>query len=418
MRIIQLHSENIKRVRAIDITPEGDIIVLSGLNGAGKTSVLDSIWLVFEYKAAKKNNPSPLRTGEDKGFIELDIGDYIVTRKFTPSGSTLSVRMPDGSTVKKPQQILDGLIGDLSFDPWEFSRKKDDQRREMLADVLYNLTEGKLDLASFDVERKAAYDARTSLNKDKKRLAALVTQMAPPLGTDPTEEISIEDLTKAITDAMTSQSRVNQLSTRDHDLKDKKQRLEKELDNINSELKLVTKELEDAPDIPDIEYLKKELSGIEQTNKRAREVIAYNSTRKDLATVNAGIEAFNDEMELIDINKAEALESSPLPVKGLRLTEEGVTVINDEGHEVPFCQASSAQQLRISLGIAMAANPKLRVIRIADGSLLDDNSMAIIKEMASDEDYQCWIEYASRNDSDRMGVYIEDGSVVEVTPNA
>ena len=123
-------------------------------------------------------------------------------------------------------------------------------------------------------------------------------------------------------------------------------------------------------------------------------------------------------MELIGINKAEALEASPLPVKNLRITEDGIRVINDEGHEVPFCQASAAQQLRISLAIAMAANPTLRVIRIADGSLLDDESMSIVNEMATDEDFQVWIEYASRNEQDRIGVYIEDGSVVEVNTNA
>jgi hypothetical protein len=418
MRIIQLHSENIKRVRAIDITPDGDIIVLSGPNGAGKSSVLDSIWLVFEFKAAKKSNPNPLRAGEDKGFVELDLGEYIVTRKFTPSGSTLSIRTPDGSTLKSPQKILDGLIGDLSFDPWEFSRKKEKEQREMLADVLYSITEGELDLANYDVQHKEAFEARSSLNKDKKRLTALVTQMAPPLATDPTEEISVEDLTKAITDAITSQTKTNQLTLQDNDLKNKVKRLEQELEEANKELTLVKKGLEDAPDVPDIEFLKKELGGIEQRNKRAREVITYNETRKDLTKVDEGIQELNDKMELIGIQKAEALESSPLPVKNLRITEDGVVVVNDEGHEVPFCQASSAQQLRISLGIAMAANPKLRVIRIADGSLLDDNSMAIIKEMADDEDYQCWIEYASRNDADRMGVYIEDGSVVEVTPNA
>jgi len=59
----------------------------------------------------------------------------------------------------------------------------------------------------------------------------------------------------------------------------------------------------------------------------------------------------------------------------------------------------------------MASNPTLRVIRITDGSLLDDESMAVINSMAVDSDFQIWIEYASRNSEDRMGVYIEDGRV-------
>ena len=44
--------------------------------------------------------------------------------------------------------------------------------------------------------------------------------------------------------------------------------------------------------------------------------------------------------------------------------------------------------------------------------------MDIVREMAEDGDFQVWIEYASRNKDDRMGVYIEDGSVVEIMPDA
>lgn len=418
MRIIQLHSENIKRVRAIDITPEDNVIVISGPNGAGKSSVLDAIWSALQYKGAKKGNPTMLRAGENKGMVELDLGDYIVTRKFTPSGSTLELRTPDGSTIKSPQKILDGLIGDLSFDPWAFSRKTEKDQREMLADVLYSITEGELDLAEFDVRRKGIFDTRSDVSREKKRLTALITQMAPPTLEDPTEEDSISDLTKAITDAIAVQNKTQQLTLQEASLSTNIQKLEQELVKAKAEKEKTIKNLEDIGDVPDIEFLKKELGSIEQRNNRAREVIAYTATRKGLTDVDTDIQKLNESIELIDIEKAEALESSPLPVDNLRITEDGIMVINDEGHEVPFSQASSAQQLRISLGIAMAANPKLRVIRIADGSLLDDESMKIIREMADDEDYQCWIEYASRNSQDRMGVYIEDGSVVEVVPNA
>jgi len=37
--------------------------------------------------------------------------------------------------------------------------------------------------------------------------------------------------------------------------------------------------------------------------------------------------------------------------------------------------------------------------------------MQIVREMAGEKDFQVWIEYASRNDQDRIGVYIHDGTV-------
>ena len=411
MRIINLYSENIKRVKAVDITPKENVVILSGKNGEGKTSVLDSIWFAIQYRGASKNNPIPLRSGTDKGIVTVDLGDYIVTRKFTPAGTTLEVKTPDGSKIPSPQGLLDGLIGDLSFDPWDFSRKKESEQREMLTDVLYTVTNGKVDLADFDARHKQAFDKRTEENKEKRRLTTLLTQLSPPTQQDPTEEISILDLTKAISDGIVVQGRTQQLVSRKLALSDKIVQLETELKKARTEHDDIINQLEDVPECPDIEFLKGELANIEQRNKRAREVIDYQKIRASLTVVDTDIKNLNDTMELIEIEKAEALENSPLPVKGLRVTPDGIMVINEENKLVPFCQASAAQRLRISLGIAMAANPKLRVIRISDGSLLDDTSMCIVREMANTDDFQVWIEYASRNDTDRMGVYIEDGSV-------
>lgn len=412
MRIIQLHSENIKRIKAVDITPTEDVIVLSGTNGQGKSSTLDSIWLALQYKAAKKNNPNPLREGQKNGQVQVDLGDYVVTRKFTASGSTLEIRKPNGDKISSPQKLLDGFIGELSFDPHEFARKKENEQRAMLADVLYSITEGKVDLADFDAQRKEAYDARAEANKEKRRLTSLLTRLAPPTAEDPKEEISVTDITQAISDAITTQTRIQQLAAKERNLNEKIERLQHELAEAKAEKEKVIAELEDLPETPDVDFLKNQLTNVEKHNKRAREVQEYNKLRDGLSLVDQEIGRLNDRIELIDIEKAEALEASPLPVDNLRITEDGIRVTNEEGHEIPFTQASAAQQLKISLGIAMAANPTLRVIRISDGSLLDDQSMQIIRNMAHDQDFQVWVECISRNNEDRMGVYIEDGSVV------
>lgn len=416
MRIIQLHSENIKRVKVVDIIPDDNVIVLSGKNSEGKTSVLDSIWFAIQYRAASKGNPSPLRRGTDKGVVTVDLGEYIVTRRFTKSGTTLEVSTPDGSTIRSPQKLLDGLIGDLSFDPWEFSRKSEKDQREMLADVLYAITEGELDLAAFEARHKVAFESRSEINREKKRLSALITQMAPPTGQDPNEEISITDLTQAITDGMNIRNEAQVLADQEVEIRNKIRNFKNEILLLEKEHERIVEAFKEVPDVPNIDDLQTELANVEQTNKRAREVISYNKIRKSLTSVEAEVKGYNDAMELIEIEKAEALEASPLPVERLKVLPDGIMVLNEEDELVPFIQASAAQRLKISLGIAMAANPKLRVIRISDGSLLDDESMDIVRSMADEEDFQVWIEFASRNDQDRIGVYIEDGSVAEILP--
>jgi len=47
MRIINLYAQNVKRIRCVDITPnpKAAVIPIAGKNGAGKTSVLDAIYM-------------------------------------------------------------------------------------------------------------------------------------------------------------------------------------------------------------------------------------------------------------------------------------------------------------------------------------------------------------------------------------
>ncbi len=89
---------------------------------------------------------------------------------------------------------------------------------------------------------------------------------------------------------------------------------------------------------------------------------------------------------------------------GLGFTDDGLTW---DGH--PFEQASMAAKLRVGVALAMASNPRLRVLRIRDGSLLSEKSMAVIAEMAEANDFQVWVELVDT--SGRVGFVLEDGTV-------
>ena len=75
----------------------------------------------------------------------------------------------------------------------------------------------------------------------------------------------------------------------------------------------------------------------------------------------------------------------------------------------PFDQASDAERLRASCAIAMRGDAKLRVLRVRDGSLLDEDSLRLLSEMAEAEDWQCWVERVDT--SGKVGIVIEDGKV-------
>jgi energy-coupling factor transporter ATP-binding protein EcfA2 len=118
MKIINLKAENIKKLVAIDITPTGHVVKITGKNGQGKTSILDSIF--WALGGTENIQAQPIRQGEKKARVELDLGDMIVTRTFTEGGSALTITNKEGLKFPSPQTMLDNLLGRLAFDPLEF----------------------------------------------------------------------------------------------------------------------------------------------------------------------------------------------------------------------------------------------------------------------------------------------------------
>lgn len=98
------------------------------------------------------------------------------------------------------------------------------------------------------------------------------------------------------------------------------------------------------------------------------------------------------------------LASAKFPVPGLAFDAEGVTL---DG--IPFKQCSQGQALRVSVAIGLAANPKLKVLLVRDGSLLDAKGLQLLAEMAAAAEAQVFVERVG--DGKECQVVIEDGHV-------
>jgi hypothetical protein len=94
-------------------------------------------------------------------------------------------------------------------------------------------------------------------------------------------------------------------------------------------------------------------------------------------------------------------------VPGLGLSDDGVTFGG-----LPFAQASSSEQLRVSVAIGLALNPKLKVLLIRNGNMLDDDSLKAVAAQAEEAGAQVWCEWVTSN-PEGVSVMIEDGRVAE-----
>jgi hypothetical protein len=172
-----------------------------------------------------------------------------------------------------------------------------------------------------------------------------------------------------------------------------------------AEATLVRLNSEDVTISEDVEALEEVLSEVEGTNTKIRNNAQIIVTGERLA-YNLGLVAgYASKIESLDKDKSLALANAEFPVVGLSFDDSGI-LFND----IPLMDASDSEKIRVAIGIAMALNSEIRIIRISDGSLLDSSTIALITQMAQDKDYQLWIETVGDNG---VGVIIEDGKILK-----
>lgn len=423
-KILKLTTENVKRISVVQITPEGNLVVIGGRNGQGKSSVLDSIMYAL---AGGDSLPSkPVRKGEDRAKVELDLGDMVVRRTFTATGGTsLVVTNKDGVKYPTPQAMLDNLTGRLSFDPLEFAQQNPDKQSETLQALVG------LDFKKQEAEIERIFDQRTIVNRDVKALQSRLVAAPEHEGVSGDEVSTAEILAKQgkASEQNAANEKLRQVAAnRERAAKTAKEalyaseslvlslqkQLKEAVDAVSTriaELQASQKSASDSKDQisglqdTDLAPFQEQARNVELTNRKIRE----NKTKADLRLqFNAKqkeSEKLTEQIEALEKQKRSAVASAKFPVDGLTLDDSRKVVFNG----IPFDQASTAEQLRVSISIGLALNKNLRILLIRRGSDLDPESLKLVAEMAEKADAQVWLE-TSRTDAP-MSVVMDDGHV-------
>ena len=418
MKIVQLQAENVKRLKAVTITPDGNIVEITGRNGQGKSSVLDAIW--WALSGTTHIQAVPIRKGENEARIRLDLGEIKVTRTFRAREdktftTSIVVENTEGARYPSPQRMLDSLLGALSFDPLAFTRMDGKAQMETLKRFVTGI-----DFDAIEKANKADFDRRTDVNRQARTLRAQAIGIAVPEDA-PAERVDdaalVEEMQRAGEhNALVERRKANRdtfladtqrLEARAADLRAQAQELLDEAADVDERAAERRRQIAAAEPLPepiDTAALRERIDDARTINAAVALREQRQRIEAEAAEAEAQAAALTKAMEERAAQKRDAIAKAALPVPGIGFGEDKILL---DG--VPFDQASSAEQLRTSVAIAMAANPKLRVIRVQDGSLLDEEAMRILAEMAAEADYQVWIEVVQSGRS--AAIVIEDGAV-------
>jgi DNA repair exonuclease SbcCD ATPase subunit len=451
VRVHSLRTQNILGIEDVELTfgPDDSLVIVGGDNGAGKTSLIDSLFFAIGGKPDAKR---PIRDGAESGDIRLDLGDLVVTRRFRAKedgewATDIKVENGEGARYSSPQKLLDALISKFAFDPFEFTNLKEKDQEELVRTSLG------LDTSEIDAEYKEAFEKRALVHQQLKEIE-VKTKDLPWYEDAPEDEVSIADLQEELRLANEHNGRITDAKNDATAFRTQKitagrdtlGRQEEHVQTIRKQIEELTKQLAEAEkklasnaatvaewekegaelekaaaalgDPIDTAAIIAKLQGVQETNEQVR----ANKQRIQARTEWHAKEDIRVELEkkLEDLRTQKAkltqtaVSGAKLAVEGLELTDDGLFLKG-----LPFRQCNTAEKLKLSVALAVKQNPRLRIFRIADGEKLTPHNMQALRQIAEDAGAQILVEFAcTREDIEKgyrdVSVFIEEGRLAEV----
>ena len=132
MKTTRIHIKNLFGISETEL--DGRSIEVTGSNGVGKTSIIDSI------KYALTNDSSRdyvIKNGENEGeiFIETDTGLTIDRKKRVNQADYKNIRQ-DGKPVQSPEAFVRELFTPLQIDPVKFTQMSRQEQNRIILDLI------------------------------------------------------------------------------------------------------------------------------------------------------------------------------------------------------------------------------------------------------------------------------------------
>lgn len=132
MKISKIKISNLFGIKELEL--DGKSVEVSGNNGLGKTSILDSIRYALKNSS---NRDYIVRNGETEGeiYIETDTGLTIDRKKRTNSSDYKSIKN-NGAEVNSPESFLKDIFTEMQLNPVEFSQMTKQEQNRAILDLI------------------------------------------------------------------------------------------------------------------------------------------------------------------------------------------------------------------------------------------------------------------------------------------
>lgn len=420
-KIVRFEAHNFMGLDFVQIEPDGNLVIINGENGSGKSSLLQGIWALLASTAGLKNVDKPIREGESSavlsGTIMFDNGDGLVVTRTFRDGKDMKIKVTnlDGSVVhNSAETMLKKFISKLSFDPLAFANMKPKEQVEFYMRAVCP----DLDLDELNVARASVFDKRTEANREAERAKHTLESL-------PETAAKASDVEVSAADILRDQERAQAIVAKNAEAARRLQELHEKLRQAANRELLARAEVDDAvaererletvvasaetafgtPEtVPDMTGFAEQIAAIEATNAEIRTARTREAHARDMNAHQQAALELSVKLDEIDQRKRDAIAATPSIVDGLTFDDEQM-ILNG----VPLKQASGAEQLLASVMVGINLKPEVRVMTVTEGPLLDDKSMALLAEIAAEHDYDIWVERVGGADD---GFTISEGRVV------
>ncbi|AXB81760.1 AAA family ATPase [Megasphaera hexanoica] len=407
VKIRQLEIENVKRVKAVTLTPtENGLTVIGGRNGQGKTSVLDAIaWALGGNKLKPSESQRIGSAAPPSIHIELSNG-LVVERK----GKSSALHVIDPSGQKAGQQLLDSFIEKLALNLPKFIDARNDEKAETLLQII-----GVGDqLAVLDRQEKSLYNQRLEVGRiaDRKKKHAEELAWYPDAPAEPVSASELIQRQQAILAKNGENQRKREKEAYYNKVLAEAQiafdRAKAALKQAEQDCVTARKAAENLQDESTAE-LEQDIANIDAINTKVRANAEKNRVQAEADELAGQYNDLTQQIESVKEQRMKLLDSADMPLPGLSV-QDGELTYNGQKWD---CM-SGAEQLQVATAIVRKLNPDCGFVLMDKLEQMDPETLADFGRWLEGEGLQVIATRVGTDDT--CSIIIEDGYVKAEQP--